>query len=108
MSRNGKDLKLLTPVVLEESECLSPGARIVAIDAVILGTRRLAYGFGLSVLLEDGSSILIEPPPPVKSNGRSRQIADWELFTPHERYFRVGPGLRWSYLPSRQTGRAAK
>jgi hypothetical protein len=26
------------------------------------------------------------------------QIADWELFTLHGKYLRVGPGLKWAYL----------
>ena len=29
-----------------------------------------------------------------------REIADWELLTPHQRILTVGPGLRWSYVDS--------
>lgn len=96
-----RDRAELTPETLERSGRLRRGARITAIDAIRLGTRRLAYGFGLSLLLDDGSSLVIEPPPPNRASRTIRGIADWEVFTPHERYLRIGPGLQWSYLESR-------
>jgi hypothetical protein len=85
---------------------LTAGARILAVDAIQLRSgRRPAYGFGLSVVLEDGSSFLIRPPLALgagsKTRGRSREVADWEVLTPHGRYLRVGAGVQWSYLASR-------
>jgi hypothetical protein len=102
MSKAAKHLKPLKPELLEASKLLRLGARIVCVDAITLGTgRRSAYGFGLSVLFEDETSLLILPSPTPRQRQRSSQIADWEVFTPYDRYCRVGPGLHWSYLPSR-------
>ena len=103
-----KHLRPLTYEQVEESVLLRAGARVVGVDAIMLGTgRRSAYGFGLSALLEDGASLLVLPPPIVKRNSRSGHVADWEIFTPYERYFSVGPGLRWSYLTSRASKEAS-
>jgi hypothetical protein len=63
-------------------------------------------GFGLSLSLSDRSTLVILPAPPpssVEDEGEAVEgddIADWEIFTPHDRYLRVGPGPRWSYLES--------
>jgi hypothetical protein len=110
VSLESKQLKLLTPEQLEKSKLLTAGARILVADAIQLRSgRRPAYGFGFSAVLEDGSSFLIRPPlgPAAgsKTGGRSREVADWEVFTPHERYLRVGPGVQWSYLASRSAGK---
>jgi hypothetical protein len=108
MSFASKHLRPLTHDQVEGSELLRPGARVVCVDAIMLGTGRgSAYGFGLSALLEDGASLLILPSPILKRNPRSDHVADWEVFTPYERYFSVGPGLRWSYLTSRASNEAS-
>lgn len=100
----------LSKAELERSEVIQRGARIVLAtpvpftlppSEVFPGTP--VFGYGLSLYLSDGSSIVIAPewePIPPHSD---QEIADWELFTPYERYLRVGPGEWWSYLPSRQT-----
>ncbi len=101
-SRAQKHFTQVTPEQLEASEFLRPGKRIVAVNTSTLGTRtRSAYAFGLSVLLEDDAALSILPSATSKRHHRKHEVADWEIFTPYERYFAVGPGARWSYLPSR-------
>ncbi len=103
-------LKLLSKEALEKSEVVHRGARIVVASAVSFSLPlpggfpgAPGIGYGLSLYLSDGSSIQIAPesvePLPLAEN----DIADWELFTPYDRYLRVGPGVWWSYLPSRPT-----
>jgi len=100
-SIGAKNFKLLTPEQVETSNALRVGARIVCTEAIKLETRQSTYGFGFSVALEDGASLLIVPPLAPKKRARGKDVADWEVFTPHDRYLTVGPGLHWSYLPSR-------
>jgi hypothetical protein len=98
----GPDLQPLTKQDLETADLVKPGARIVlaaAFPITFPGTA--AIGFGLSLLLSDGSSFLITPEALAASQPEEEALADWELFTPYERYLRVGPGVEWSYLPSR-------
>jgi len=65
-----------------------------------------AGGFGLTLVLSDRSTLIILPAPPSPSDeGEEKMLvgddlADWEVFTPHDRYLRVGPGQRWSYRES--------
>jgi hypothetical protein len=103
-----KHLKPLIPEQVETAQLLRPGARVSAVYAVPVETGRLsAYGFGLSALLEDEASVVILPSRAPRQRPRRDQIADWEVFTPYERYLKVGPGLRWSYLPSRTPSQAS-
>lgn len=101
MSIAAKNFKRLTPEQVETSNALRVGARIVCTEAIQLETKESTYGFGFSAALEDGASLLIVPPRAPKKRARGNDVADWEVFTPHDRYLTVGPGLRWSYLPSR-------
>jgi hypothetical protein len=106
VSLASKQLKPLTPQRLEKSKQFTAGARILAADPIqVRNGRRPAYAFGFSAVLDDGSSFLIRPPfatvGRTKVRDRSPEIADWEVFTPHGHYLRVGPGVRWSYLPSK-------
>ncbi|MGH7192633.1 MAG: hypothetical protein ACREJM_03760, partial [Candidatus Saccharimonadales bacterium] len=98
----------LTGEKVEGSQLAQPGARIVAANvAVALPTE--STGFICSLLLSDGSSLLIVPET-VTVHGASQtgqDVADWEVFiAPHDRYLRVGPGMQWSYLPSRSGGQS--
>jgi hypothetical protein len=100
--------KQLTPEQVERADILKKDVRIVGVDAIILGTvTRSAYGFGLSLLLEDDASLLILPARRRGQNSRQRPVSDWEVFTPYGRYLSVGPGLRWSYLSSRTAAEAS-
>lgn len=94
--------KSLTPEDVEESDFLRPGTRIVTADPFALTTgTRSPYGFGLSLLLEHGASLLVIPSRPSRRNHRRHRVADWEVFTPYDRYLAAGPGLFWSYRLSR-------
>ena len=101
-----KDLVHLTPVQAEKSESLKIGARVLCAEVFAFSEGRdTADAFGLAVLLEEGASLLILPSATSRRGTQLADVADWEVFTPHERYLRVGPGLRWSYLPSRTSRR---
>lgn len=98
-------LRVLTKQELESGELVQRGARIVVASGIPLagaspGTALSSYGLTLS--LSDGSSLVIAPEAAASVAPEEEASADWELFTPYERYLRVGPGLQWSYLPSRQ------
>lgn len=99
-----KDLTPLTPEHVETTDLLRAGSRVICAEVIKVGTRaRSAYGFGLLLLLEEGASLWIRPSPSLKRRTRPPEIADWEIFTPYDRYLSVGPGLHWSYMPSRST-----
>lgn len=53
-------------------------------------------GYALSLAFSDGSALTILP------SRETGPVPDWELFTPYDRYLRVGPGREWAYLPSDQ------
>lgn len=68
------------------------------------------FGYALSLPLSDGSVLTVVPTPDVVTQQDGRElppVPDWELFTPYNRYLRVGPGPRWAYLPSDQPERTA-
>jgi hypothetical protein len=56
--------------------------------------------------LSERSTLIVlpaPPSPPGEGEGEADEgddLADWEVFTPYDRYFRVGPGQQWSYLES--------
>ncbi|HET6882360.1 MAG TPA: hypothetical protein VFI31_19500 [Pirellulales bacterium] len=97
----------LTTEVVESSQLAQRGARIIAADAGMAPTGATAAGFTCALLLSDGSSLLILPETEsaLDAEQAALEVADWEIFmTPHDRYLRVGPGPKWSYLPSRAMG----
>lgn len=81
---------------IESEGLVQPGS--IVLDAK---APRMRHGFGLHLILSDGSALLIRPSPASEEEVEEGEIADWEVFTPHERYLRVGPGFRWAYLDSR-------
>lgn len=93
----------LTSEQVEGRQLALPGARIVAAD-VAVARRTDTAGFTCALLLSDGSSLLIVPEtePAADVDQAAQEVADWEVFVAaHDRYLRVGPGPKWSYLPSR-------
>lgn len=94
----------VSPKEFEQRELALPGSKAVLAEAIVQhDAAGLAIGFGCSLLLSDGTACLVMPD---RSNGSDLTsdlpaIADWELFTPFDRFLRVGPGARWCYLPSR-------
>jgi len=106
-------LKPLSREELESSGIIQRGSQIVGANAMSFNFPEVSgfpdaptCGFGLSLHFSDGSSILVAPE--ASADDHEVQIADWELFTPYERFLRVGPGLHWSYLPSRQPSPVAQ
>jgi hypothetical protein len=86
---------------IESSNLVQPGACVVAADVIVVRSTETS-GFACSLLMSDGASLLIVPESEADADGdASDDVADWEVFTPHGRYLRIGPGLKWSYLPSR-------
>jgi hypothetical protein len=81
---------------IESDNYISPGA--IVYSAMV---HEIGVGFALALNFSDGSNALIMPfssRDAPEENGI--EVADWEVFTPHDRYLRVGPGRRWSYLES--------
>ena len=85
----------VTKEQLEAADFIRPGSIIVSATVRTM-TSSIAGGFGLSLLLSDGSVFLVTP------EAIPSDLADWELFTPYERFLRVGPGLEWSYLSTQR------
>lgn len=89
---------------LESSELIPASACVICANAVPMAAPGGAVvGYSLSLVFSDGSSILMIPDSVGEPGAQEDEIADWEVFTPHDRYLRVGPGVEWSYLPSRQS-----
>jgi hypothetical protein len=83
---------------LEKSSPVLPGA------PVLWAVPGLApAGFGILLSFADGSRLALmpDPTPEALEDEELPPIADWELFTPHGMYLKVGPGPKWGYLPSR-------
>ena len=86
---------------LEASRFVKQGARILAADPILYTSGSHAHsGFALALLLSDGSSFFICPnlDDPIQEDD---DLSDWEVFTPHERCIEVGPGVKWSYVNTR-------
>jgi hypothetical protein len=92
-SRTIGAVKPLAGEDLERLNLIAPGSKVVS--------AQVTPGFGISLGFSDGSVLRICPSPGDGEGALDDPVADWELFTPHERYVSVGPGERWSYLPSR-------
>lgn len=94
----------ITPRQLEQRALAIPGSKVILAEAIVhQDAAGETSGFGCSLLLSDGTACLIIPDRTDGSDAANGlpPIADWELFTPFDRYLRVGPGAGWSYLPSR-------
>ena len=90
---------------LEEGKYITSGARVVAANAFVAPSGGFAL---LLVLSDDTSFILLPTDPELAFEGlpddmpdKIDYVADWELLTPHGYYLRVGPWLKWEYIPSR-------
>ena len=56
-----------------------------------------AEGVGLTLEFGDGSRFVVIPDDQPDDG---TPLADWELFTPYDRYLACGPGPVWSYQRS--------
>jgi hypothetical protein len=102
-AEEGQGRPALTKGQLETGGFVRPGAVVVsAVVRPVTNPATAAGGFGLSLLLSDGSAFLVTPEA-IPSDSAESPLADWELFTPYERLLRAGPGLEWSYLSTRRT-----
>jgi len=86
----------LTPQQVEQGDFIPSGTRVAAAESLALDSESI----GLMLAFMDGSVLSIIPARSTDEVGVA-EVADWELFTPHARWLRVGPGARWSCLPSR-------
>ncbi len=97
--------KPITRREIESALFFQRGARVVSANPILWDARPGAsLAFGLSLTLSDGSSLLIGPSSSEQPSSED-DVADWEVFTPYDRYLRVGPRMQWSYLPSRIASR---
>lgn len=85
-------LSPITEAKLDESLALLGGQSVVSVDVLAH-----PFGYALWLAMSDGSALTIAPTPEP-----ARDVPDWELFTPYNRFLRVGPGSEWAYLPSDQ------
>jgi hypothetical protein len=84
---------------IEEKTRLLAGRTILAARTVRLPLPLpVAWGIGLIIEFEGGSSLAVVPSP--EPDEGDDLLADWELFTPYRTYLRVGPGPVWAYLRS--------
>jgi hypothetical protein len=83
---------------IETGDFVRPGSIVSFVKALPTAT-----GFGLLLILSDDSGLHLVPTSGPGEASEGEDIADWEVFTPHERYLRVGPGLHWAYLDSGQS-----
>lgn len=83
---------------IEKTPIISRNAPVITVSPFIASD---TGGIGLLLGFADQSTLVIRPS--LETDGSPDdlpQIADWELFTPHGKYLRVGPGLNWAYLSS--------
>ena len=102
-----EDSRFDAPSVAEKIDIREVESRsLVEVDSVVSRVEVLPSpeGFGLALVFSDRSTLIIVPVPDSPMSGpvddEREDVADWELFTPYNRYLRVGPGPRWAYLES--------
>lgn len=83
---------------LEKNPIISRNAPVITASPFIASD---SGGIGLLLSFADQSTLAIRPSLEAADSSEDLpQIADWELFTPHGKYLRVGPGLNWACLSS--------
>lgn len=105
-AKKAQPLALISKEDIESSHLVRPGERIVAAVPYLIRSARKPLGIGLTLVLSDGFSVSILPSMTSRAKSGRVAVADWEVFTPHNRYLRVGPGARWSYLDSTKSSDA--
>jgi hypothetical protein len=95
-------LRRLSVADVESSSVVKKKARVVFAKVLPEGESGRVLSYVLTITFSDDSTFCILPPREKARHSSDDVVADWELFTPHERYLRVGPGPTWSYLPSCQ------
>jgi hypothetical protein len=98
---NGAALKELSFDELQQTPLISPETNVVWATAF----DDLSGGIALALGFSDHGRFIIRPAPQYpdevgSEDGELPEIADWEIYTPIDRYLRVGPGQKWAYLPS--------
>jgi len=98
LTPDGAGGRLIPLKDLEKSPPITPGALVQLAEASLTPA-----GFGVLLWFSDGSrlALLPDPAPESAEDEELPPLADWELFTPHGMYLKVGPGSKWAYLPSR-------
>ncbi len=97
----GASRQPLTPADLAAGPLVSPDARVVAASPFVF---EAVLGYGLELVLSDGSRITILPSaaePPEPGDEALPEIADWELLSP-QGSLKVGPGTKWTFTPARE------
>lgn len=87
---------------IEQASHIKKGAKVLSAAINPVRNRKKNVGFGVSIAFSDGASFSIVPEIASNEMDGGDDVADWQLFTPYERFLRVGPGPKWSYLPSRR------
>jgi hypothetical protein len=98
---SASELKPFPLAAFEQQPPIEPGAIVITAKPFL--DTEYGGGTGVYLVFSDQSLIVVRPDPSdrvVEADPDLPHIADWELFTPHSRYLRVGPGPTWSYTPS--------
>jgi hypothetical protein len=83
---------------IEKAPIISRNAPVITASPFIASD---TGGIGLLLSFADQTTLVIRPSLETDVSPEDLpQIADWELFTQHGKYLRVGPGLKSAYLPS--------
>ncbi len=97
-----------TPVSLGDLETrppIPPGERIVGID--VRAIRSLDWPGGIELGLRFSDESILTVTPRRDPDDPLCDLADWELFTPYDRYIKAGPGMQWEYSPSNSPSASA-
>jgi len=99
--------RAITKEQVESGTLVKDGAYILAAEPIPMESGGgYCIGIALRLLLSDGCEFFIRPAANRGANADDGP-ADWEIFTPHDRFLKTGPGYRWSYLDSRAAASSA-
>lgn len=85
---------LVTLGDLERTPPITIGDRIDGVEV------RVVSGIGIELALRFGDDSVLWVQPCLDPDDPTRDLADWELFTPYQHWIKAGPGVIWEYAES--------
>lgn len=86
---------------IEKNPPIQKGAVVLNARVIGIGPVDNLAGYGLTLQVSDGTRLMISPASDEFAVDQDADVSDWELLAPHDRILKVGPGIHWSYTPSR-------